>query len=98
MLAAALQDAAKSARVPVTINRLGSMMTMFFTNKCVTDYDSALGSDTEAFGRFHQAMAQAGVYLPPSQFECMFVSTAHTDEHVERTAEAAAEAFKQAAG
>jgi glutamate-1-semialdehyde 2,1-aminomutase len=97
-LAAGLAEAAAKAGVTVTINRLGSVLTVFFAAGPVTDYASALKSDTAAYGRFFHAMRRAGVYLPPSQFECWFVSMAHTDEQIEQTIEAAGEAFKEAAG
>jgi len=86
-------EAAREAGVPVTYNRVGSMFTWFFTEGPVTDWDSAARSNTEAFGRFHRAMLEAGVYLPPSQFEAAFLSAAHTDEDVRQTVAAAREAF-----
>jgi len=96
-LAAGLADAASKAGVTVTINRLGSVLTVFFASGPVTDYTSALKSDTAAYARFFHAMRRGGVYLPPSQFECWFVSLAHTDEQIARTVEAAAGAFKDVA-
>ncbi len=63
--------------VPMTVNRVGSMFTWFFNDQPVTDFASAATSDTVAFGRFHRAMLDTGVWLPPSQFEAAFVSTAH---------------------
>lgn len=96
-LAAGLAEAASKAGAAVRINRLGSALTVFFTKDPVTDYASALKSDTAAYGRFFHAMLRAGIYLPPSQFECWFVSLAHTDEQIEQTIEAAREAFKAAA-
>ena len=86
-------EAAREAGVPVTANRVGSMFTWFFTTEQVTDWDSAAKCDTAAFGRFHRAMLNAGVYLPPSQFEAAFLSTAHTDQDVSDTVAAAREAF-----
>ena len=77
----------------VTVNRVGSMFTFFFTAQPVTDYESAKRSDTACFARFFQAMLAEGIYLPPSQFEAAFVSTAHTDEDVRRTVAAAREAL-----
>src|SRR5580704_8314412 len=62
----------------ITVNRVGSMFTMFFTYQPVTDYESAKRSDTARFGRFFRAMLERGVYLAPSQFEAAFVSAAHT--------------------
>jgi glutamate-1-semialdehyde 2,1-aminomutase len=88
--------AAEAARagVPVTLNRVGSMWTWFFTANPVTNYTQAAESDTAAFGRFHRAMLNAGVWLPPSQFEAAFLSTAHGTEEVDATIAAAREAFK----
>jgi glutamate-1-semialdehyde 2,1-aminomutase len=77
----------------VTVNRVGSMFTMFFTSQPVTDYDSAKRSDTVRFGNFFRAMLQRGVYLAPSQFEAAFVSAAHSEEDIQRTMTAAAESF-----
>ncbi len=77
----------------VTVNRVGSMFTFFFTPGPVTDYESAKRSDTEKFGRFFRNMLARGIYLAPSQFEAAFVSAAHTGQDVERTVEAARESF-----
>ena len=77
-------------------NRVGSMLTWFFTAGPVTDWNSASKSDTEAFGRFFRAMLDNGVYLPPSQFEAAFLSAAHTQEDVQRTIAAAKQAFAMA--
>jgi len=84
------------AGVPVTLNRVGSMWTWFFTAHPVADYDQAATSDTAAFGRFHRAMLDAGVWLPPSQFEAMFLGTAHGPAEVEATIAAAKGAFATA--
>jgi glutamate-1-semialdehyde 2,1-aminomutase len=85
---------ASKAGIPLTTNRVGSMGTWFFTAGPVTDYSQAAQSDTAAFGRFHRAMLDAGVWLPPSQFEAAFLSTAHGQEEVAATIAAAREAFK----
>jgi glutamate-1-semialdehyde 2,1-aminomutase len=87
---------AKKAGVPLTTNRVGAMGTWFFTPGPVTDYDSAAKSDMAMFGRFHRAMLEQGVWLPPSQFEAAFLGTAHGDAEIEATIEAAGEAFKAA--
>jgi len=71
--------------VPNSINRVGSMFTLFFNPGAVTDYDTALKSDTAAYAKFHKAMLKEGVYLPPSQFEAWFVSTAHKPQDINRT-------------
>lgn len=92
-LADALLEAAVSRDVPMRINRVGSMMTAFFTNHAVTDYASAKTSDTQRYAAFFRAMLDQGIYLAPSQFEAAFVSTAHTDEDIARTIEAAEKAL-----
>jgi glutamate-1-semialdehyde 2,1-aminomutase len=84
-----LRDAAAEAGIPSTVNRVGSMLTAFFSEGAVTDWPSAKKSGTDRYGRYFRAMLDEGVYLAPSQFECAFVSLAHTDELIERTIEAA---------
>ena len=84
---------AEQAGVPITLNRVGSMWTWFFTGDAVANYDDAAKSDTAAFGRFHRAMLEVGIWLPPSQFEAMFVGTAHGLAEIEATIAAAREAF-----
>jgi glutamate-1-semialdehyde 2,1-aminomutase len=86
-------ELAREAGIPFTVNRVGSMVTGFFTAQPVTDFTSAAASDTAAFGRFHRAMLDSGVWLPPSQFEAAFVSTAHGPAEVELFLEAARKAF-----
>jgi glutamate-1-semialdehyde 2,1-aminomutase len=95
-LVAGVAAVAKEAGVPICHNRVGSMFTWFFTQGPVTDWDSAAKSDTEAFGRFFRAMLDNGVYLPPSQFEAAFMSAAHTEEDIQKTIEAAKQAFAAA--
>ena len=92
-LAAGLLEAARAAGVPVQVNRVGSMLTVFFAEKPVFDATSARASDTGRFGRFFHAMLERGVYLPPSQFEAAFVSLAHTEEDLRRTLAAARQAL-----
>jgi glutamate-1-semialdehyde 2,1-aminomutase len=96
-LTARLKEEAGRAGVAVTLNRRGSMFTLFFTAQAVVDYATAKTSDTTAFGAFFRAMLEAGIYLPPSQFEAAFVSGAHTEADVEATARAARAAFEAAA-
>jgi glutamate-1-semialdehyde 2,1-aminomutase len=84
---------ARDAGIVMETNRAGSMVTWFLTTGQVTDFASAAKSDTEAFGRFHRAMLDQGVWLPPSQFEAAFLSTAHTAEDIEFTVDAARKAF-----
>jgi glutamate-1-semialdehyde 2,1-aminomutase len=85
---------ASEAGIHLTLNRIGSMWTWFFTPDTVTNYDEAAHSDTAAFGRFHRAMMDRGIWLPPSQFEAAFLGTAHGEEEVAATISAAREAFK----
>ena len=92
-LAGGLRDLFAAAEVPLAINRVGSMMTLFFSAEEVTGWSRVSASDKEAFGRFFHRMIEEGVYLPPSPFEAMFVSTAHGDEDIEATIEAASRAL-----
>jgi glutamate-1-semialdehyde 2,1-aminomutase len=92
-LVAGIITAAKEADVTMTANRVGSMFTFFFTGKQVTDWESASTCDTAKFGRFHGAMMDAGVWLPPSQFEAAFLSVAHTEGDLDDTLAAAREAL-----
>ena len=93
-LADGLRNAFADAEVPLTINRVGSMMTLFFNADEVTGWASVSASDKDAFGRFFHRMIDEGVYLPPSGFEAMFVSTAHRDADIEATIEAARRALQ----
>jgi glutamate-1-semialdehyde 2,1-aminomutase len=77
----------------ITVNRVGSMFTLFFTDCPVTDYESAKRSDTVRFGRYFHAMLERGIYLPPSQFEAAFVSAAHSEQDIQRTAVATRESL-----
>ncbi|MEW6730568.1 MAG: glutamate-1-semialdehyde 2,1-aminomutase [Acidobacteriota bacterium] len=92
-LVAGLAEAAQAVGVPIQINRAGSMFTCFFTDREVTDWESAKTSDTTRFARYFQAMLNEGIYLAPSQFEAIFVGLAHTDEVLARTITAARRAF-----
>ncbi|HLZ00432.1 MAG TPA: glutamate-1-semialdehyde 2,1-aminomutase [Candidatus Angelobacter sp.] len=85
--------AARDKGVKLTANHAGSMFTWFFQAGHVVDWDTAAKSDTEAFGNFYRKMLQNGIYLPPSQYEAIFLSAAHTDEDIERTIAAAREAI-----
>ncbi|HEY3989385.1 MAG TPA: glutamate-1-semialdehyde 2,1-aminomutase [Acidobacteriaceae bacterium] len=80
------------ADIPVTTNRVGAMWTWFFTEQRVTNFATAASSDTTRFGAFHRAMMDAGVWLPPSQFEAIFLGTAHTAEIIQATVDAAQKA------
>jgi glutamate-1-semialdehyde 2,1-aminomutase len=92
-LAEALRAAARSAEATVQVTQLGSAITVFFCEEAPHDYASAKRADTERYARFFRAMLDAGIYLPPSQFETMFVSLAHSVEDIDQTAEAAKLAF-----
>jgi glutamate-1-semialdehyde 2,1-aminomutase len=92
-LADGLTRAAAAAGLPHQLARVGSMWTLFFNPDPVTDYDVARRSDTARFARFFWAMMDRGIYLPCSQFEAAFLSTAHTDQHIEETLTAAREAL-----
>ena len=84
-----LLAAATEAKIPAVLNRVGSMLTLFFAPGPVTDYASAKTADTARFGSFFRKMRERGVFLPPSQFEAMFVSLAHTDEDIDQIISAA---------
>jgi glutamate-1-semialdehyde 2,1-aminomutase len=84
---------AACAPANISVNRVGSMMTWFFTGHPVTDAESARLSDIKCFARFFHAMLERGIYLPPSQYEALFVSAAHTDADIARTIDAARESF-----
>ena len=84
-----LLAAARAAGVPAVLNRVGSMLTLFFCAGPVTDYATAKAADTARFATFFRNMRDRGVFLPPSQFEAMFVSLAHTDEDIDQIASAA---------
>ena len=92
-----MTEAARRAGVETVTNRVGSMWTTFFTSEPVTDWTTASGSSRELYGKFFHAMLNEGVYLAPSQFEAAFIGTAHTDELLYKTVEAANRAFRQIA-
>ncbi len=96
-LAQGVQAAADKAGVTVSINQSASLMTVFFTEQKVDSYAAAMSSDTAKFKVFFQSMLNQGVYLPPSQFECWFVSLAHSDEDIAKTIAAAEQAFAEVA-
>ncbi|MFD2681461.1 glutamate-1-semialdehyde 2,1-aminomutase [Bacillus seohaeanensis] len=98
LLEAGLRKAAEKYNIPHTINRAGSMIGIFFTNEEVKSFKSAKTSDLELFANYYREMANEGVFLPPSQFEGIFLSTAHTDDDIERTIMAAEKAFQKIKG
>jgi glutamate-1-semialdehyde 2,1-aminomutase len=93
-LTSGIAQAAREANVPVTINRVGSMFTVFFGDAEVTDFASASRSDTSRFGAFFRGMLDEGVYLPCSQFEAAFLSAAHTEQDIDDTIAAAGKTFR----
>jgi glutamate-1-semialdehyde 2,1-aminomutase len=80
-----LSAAIQKDRLPLRLGRIGSMFTLFFTGKEVTDYETAKSSDTRLFGKYFRRMLEQGVYLPPSQFETAFLSSAHSEADIEKT-------------
>jgi glutamate-1-semialdehyde 2,1-aminomutase len=92
-LVTGVTKAASDAGIAVTANQVGSMFTWFFTDHKVFDWETAAPCNTELFGKFHRGMLNSGVWLPPSQFEAAFLSTAHTPEDIDTTIAAACEVF-----
>jgi glutamate-1-semialdehyde 2,1-aminomutase len=92
-LEAGLRDAARASGLPATVQRVGSMITLFFTEGPVRSWDDAARSDTKRFAAWHRGMLARGIYWPPSQFEAAFLGGAHSEADIERTVTAAKEAF-----
>jgi glutamate-1-semialdehyde 2,1-aminomutase len=92
-LATGLTDAARDAGVPLQVNASGSLLTPFFTERPVRDFQSATSANTARYAAFFRALLTRGVYLPPSQFEAWFLSGAHTVKDIDRTVAAAREAM-----
>ncbi len=95
LLEKGLRDAADQANCPIQLNRIGSMLGIFFTEQPVTDFGSAKSSDTENHRVFFHSMLDQGIYLPPSAFETVFVSAAHSIGDIRKTIKAAREAFRK---
>ena len=93
-LSEGLADAAKSAGVPVRLQRIGSMSCCYFTDEPVHNMADAMKSDREKFGKYFHCMLEEGVYLAPSQFEAGFISAAHDEAAIEKTIAAAAKVMK----
>jgi len=89
-----LQEVIDKHGFPLTQNRVGSMFTLFFTQEEVVDYSTAMKSDTQKFASYFGEMLKRGIYLAPSQFEAVFISTAHSDNDIEQTLTAAAESLE----
>lgn len=96
-LEAGFRAAATKYNIPHTVNRAGSMIGFFFTNEDVIDFASAKTSDLQLFAEYFRLMAEEGIFLPPSQFEGLFISTAHTEEHITKTVEAFHTVFEKLA-
>ena len=93
-----LRKAADEAEVPIQINTIGSMFTVFFADSEVTDLATAKACDTRKYSSFFHALLEEGVYFPPSQFETSFVSLAHTKEDIQATITAAQKAYAAVSG
>lgn len=87
--------AAAKYNIPLTTNRAGAMFGVFFTDQPVTNFEQAKTSNLEMFRSYYQKMAARGIFLPPSQFEGLFLSTVHTDEDIEQTIAAVELTFKE---
>ncbi|MED3549178.1 glutamate-1-semialdehyde 2,1-aminomutase [Cytobacillus praedii] len=98
MLEAGIKEAAIKYEIPNTVNRAGSMIGFFFTNEQVINYDKAKASNLDYFAAYYREMANQGVFLPPSQFEGLFLSTEHSDEDIEKTLQAIEIAFSKLKG
>ncbi|MEK7281545.1 MAG: glutamate-1-semialdehyde 2,1-aminomutase, partial [Chloroflexota bacterium] len=92
-LAKGMEKIAREADVPLAVAQVPALLTPFFSSQPVTDYETALKSDTKAYGQFFWRMLEGGIYLPPSQFEAMFLSVAHSPEDIAATLEAARKAL-----
>jgi glutamate-1-semialdehyde 2,1-aminomutase len=91
-----IREVAREGDVPFTINQVGSMVSIFFTEEPVTEFSAAARADTEAFKDFFWHMLRYGIYLAPSQYEAGFISSAHSEEDLEKTFEAAQDWFAKA--
>jgi glutamate-1-semialdehyde 2,1-aminomutase len=92
-----LEETIQESGLPAHVQRVGSMLTLFFSQQPVTDAQTAERCDTARFAAFHRAMRAQGILLPPSQFEAWFVSLAHREEDIDRTIEATRKALAEVA-
>jgi glutamate-1-semialdehyde 2,1-aminomutase len=97
LLATGLEKAAEKAGVNARVDRAGSMLGLFFTDRDVKNFEDAKTSDLDIFAAYYKGMLEKGIYLAPSQFEALFVSAAHETEHIDKTIEAAEEVLKKQA-
>jgi glutamate-1-semialdehyde 2,1-aminomutase len=91
-------DTAAQAGVPITVNRVGSMVGLFFSSRRVRDFEGAKHTQFKNYALFHREMLEAGIYLPPSAFETIFLSSAHSERDLDKTISAAGRAFREIAG
>jgi glutamate-1-semialdehyde 2,1-aminomutase len=94
-LLAGLEQAAEKAAIPAQAKRVGSMLGFFFNDKAVENFDDAKTCNLDRFSAFYKGMRQKGIYVAPSQFEALFVSSAHDTEHLDRTIQAAEKVLGQ---
>lgn len=94
-LANGFREAADKFDIPIHINRAGSMVGVFFTDEEVINFETAQTSNLDYFAQYYRSMVNEGIFLPPSQFEGLFLSTAHTDDDIEKTVKAIHKAFEQ---
>ena len=93
-----LANAAQKAGLAARTGHVGSMLGMFFTDRNIACFEDAKTCDLELFANFYQGMRRQGIYIAPSQFEALFLSTAHTDEHIDATVDAAEQVLRDLAG
>jgi glutamate-1-semialdehyde 2,1-aminomutase len=89
-----IRNGLRDAKKKYALNRVGSMMTLFFVEEEVNNYKTAVKSDTVKFGKYFNGMRERGIYLAPSQFEAIFVSTAHSGDDLQKTIKSASEVFE----
>ena len=90
-----MEDIKEEINLPLSINQVGSLLSLFFTDKRVVDYESASASDTELYAEYFQHMLQNGIYIAPSQYEAIFVSLAHSKEELDRTLNVMEDSLRQ---
>ena len=95
VFAEGLEEISRAIGVPVQLNRVGSLMTVFFATGSVHDFDSAMRADTVKYAQHYRQMLEGGIYLAPSQFEVAFVSLAHSEEHIDKALKTTESSFKK---
>ncbi len=95
LLSSGLKKAAEKAGIDVVVSRAGGMLGIFFNNGNINNFDDAKKCDLDMFSAYYKGMLEKGIYLAPSQFEAIFISSAHTTEHIEKTVQAAEEVFME---